>query len=615
VRTALELCNEPLPAATYREKLAAIASKIRDPAYSLRQYHDDMLSCFPELQLYLVEADESTNASPFTPRRPEHCNKTMSGRSPDDEYKRTIGALFAVYWLLRLELPSVHGSDKLDGQRGWCFGATDPDKWSPPTAVTVRRLNKVVQDGVDLPSVLHAGAGRPRPDSGAADEAKIWQDTLKRLAFCTSFNWIELNQLLIDAGLLKKRPDGGVDIDVERTVSMLALTAIHDIMKNEALLPIVLPEHAPYANVTSGSLIHDHDLALGYVLEHDPECLPAFAKLDPSQQRPIKFTQAKLNFNHGWLVQAEAPPGALFCSFKKLLSEGHADAADIAFYFVHWLTDLAGAVPSPLAGCQQFVIRFPRPVLASFTRSFPLVQRLAALTETQLNEEFLEAWWPREYLGAPPTGPDAVALMRLVVHMQTDEDRRRVRAAWNELTDAQRKVLEVEMARTGVSGQRYTCREKAREKEGSACAFLLYYGPMFLRSAVADDPVAGLEILSEIYRAARVMFPPKPDESGAGVGVTVHLGQLKSAVSDGGQQSLKKKVVDVHNEGSCWVLLRKGATEAVVEPVVLADLPALLGGLRDGARDAVMLRLWPDAVALGIWPKTGQVSRSSMPSA
>jgi hypothetical protein len=54
-----------------------------------------------------------------------------------------------------------------------------------------------------------------------------------------------------------------------------------------------------------------------YVLEHDPECLPAFAKLDPSQQRPIKFTQAKLNFNHGWLVQAEAPPGALFCSFKK----------------------------------------------------------------------------------------------------------------------------------------------------------------------------------------------------------------------------------------------------------------------------------------------------------
>ena len=51
-------------------------------------------------------------------------------------------------------------------------------------------------------------------------------------------------------------------------------------------------------------MIKDHDLALGYVLEHDPSCLPSFATLPPEQQRAIRFTQAELGFNHGWLVQA-----------------------------------------------------------------------------------------------------------------------------------------------------------------------------------------------------------------------------------------------------------------------------------------------------------------------
>ena len=76
--------------------------------------------------------------------------------------------------------------------------------------------------------------------------------------------------------------------------------------------------------------------------------LPCFDALPAELQRPIRFTQAKLGFNHGWLVQAEAPPGALFNSFKSLLEAGGLDGGDVAFYFVHWLTDLAGAEPTPL---------------------------------------------------------------------------------------------------------------------------------------------------------------------------------------------------------------------------------------------------------------------------
>ena len=74
------------------------------------------------------------------------------------------------------------------------------------------------------------------------------------------------------------------------------------------------------------------------------------------------FAQAKLGFNHGWLIQAEAPPGAVFSTFKKLIESGGATAREIAFYFVHWLTDLAGAEPTPLGGAEKFVLKFPHQV-------------------------------------------------------------------------------------------------------------------------------------------------------------------------------------------------------------------------------------------------------------
>ena len=39
------------------------------------------------------------------------------------------------------------------------------------------------------------------------------------------------------------------------------------------------------------------------------------------------------------------------------------EKADVAFYFVHWLTDLAGAEPSPLGGAEKLVLKFPHAVL------------------------------------------------------------------------------------------------------------------------------------------------------------------------------------------------------------------------------------------------------------
>jgi hypothetical protein len=248
---------------------------------------------------------------------------TSSGRTTDAEYLRTVGALCAVYWLCRLDLPSVPGSAGLDGQRGFCFGVDAAGV--PPSADAVAAL---------AASAAKAGG-------------KLSEQEKKRLSFLQAMDWEQLHSLVVDAGILRPAASGGgVEIHTERAAAMLALTAIHDIMKLEHLCPRVAPEHAPYAGVGAGEVIRDHDAALGYVLTHDPTSLPCYAALPPAQQAAVRFTQADLGFNHGWLVQAEAPPGAIFGRFKALLDAGAVQSSDIAFYFVHWVTDLAGAEPT-----------------------------------------------------------------------------------------------------------------------------------------------------------------------------------------------------------------------------------------------------------------------------
>ena len=154
-----------------------------------------------------------------------------------------------------------------------------------------------------------------------------------------------------------------VRIDTERMVGMLAHTAMHDVMKIQALLPTVQPAHAPYCGFGAGAVINDHDVALGYVLEHFSSALPSYGMLSSELQRTIRFCTIKIAFNHGWFVQAEAPPGPLFSKFKAaILKNPEHSVSDIAFYFVHWLTDLAGAEPTPLNGSEKLVLRFPHPV-------------------------------------------------------------------------------------------------------------------------------------------------------------------------------------------------------------------------------------------------------------
>ncbi len=471
-------------------------------------------------------------------------------------------ALFAVYWLCRLELPDhFEGTDGLDGQRGFCFGV-HASSWAPLAAEQLR---------------AHADG-----DEAAAELVH------KREGFLKSQDWAQLHRLVEDAGLLQRDGQGGVCVNVERTVAMLALTAIHDIMKNERLLPEVKPEHAPFNGFEAGDVIQDHDIALGYVLTHDAGCLPCYAALGPSERAAVRFTQAKMGFNHGWLVQAEAPPGPLFSTFKALIQSGGAANADVAFYFLHWLTDLAGAEPSPLRGCEKFVLKFPGPVLASFVRSFPIVQGLAERSMTSLMESFLLEWWPSDELGSPPRGPEAVALMRLVVQAQSRLAQLAVRDAFEQLNASEASVLCTEMARTGVADEApyESLGEGAQSSPSAGPAFLVYYSPAFVRqsSCTVEGARLALSQLAATYAAARSLFPLSEDD--AAKSVTVRIDQLKALPGDAA-----KAAADMYSEGGVWVLVKKSKSEACVELWTQRQL--FDGSARPG--DVCALPLWEKA--------------------
>ena len=79
--------------------------------------------------------------------------------------------------------------------------------------------------------------------------------------------------------------EGGLGVDVERMRTMLALTAIHDVFKVDALLPKIERQtlHGGVGLLSGGTtpftfegfkvgdVVNDHDIALSYVLEYFPE--------------------------------------------------------------------------------------------------------------------------------------------------------------------------------------------------------------------------------------------------------------------------------------------------------------------------------------------------------
>jgi len=497
-------------------KAKTIAKRIFDPKYSLMQFNED-LSAFPELNLYLLE-ERATECSTGEANM-------SSGRTIGDEYQRTIGAFFAIYWMMRIDI---------DGQDGFACGVDE--NWQPITGVVDKEDLRVTQ-----------------PE--------------KRTAFQKNAKWDFFKKLLLDAGLFDEKVTKGVFkttsklvVNEKRLVSLLALTAIHDIMKMRVILPEVQIQHAPYHGYASADTIGDHDHALSYVMEHYPTALPSFRDLDEVEKRSVQFTQCNLCFNHGWFVQAEAPPGAIFTKFREALIRDHKSLItkqDVALYFVHWLTDLAGAEPTPLAGCEKFVTKFPLPVLNSFLRSFEFVGKIASNTETEVMEEYLKMRWQEAEpaVGPLPTGDSAIARMRLLCMAQANTVS--ILKAFDKLAAEDTEVLSVEMSRTGVMGQSYSAAlapSEATEKLMGP-AFLVYYGPAFLQNLGNDSPGKRLVILAEIYRCARALWPASVAKAGASVTIRVDVIKTLSSAA----------IVEASLGHDCWMLVKHNETEAFVE--------------------------------------------------
>jgi len=510
------------------------ASRIRDPSYGLLDFYVDVRRAFPELQLYTALLTESK----------EGHTDVSSGFTRNEEYHRAIGSLFAVYWLARLGI---------DGERGFSFGVDD--EWVP----------------------------RQPPTAEALESSPELQ---MRMQFYEHQEWEGLQQLLRDARMLRGE-DGSLDVDVEMMTAMLVLCAMHEVFKVEALLPRVLPEHAPFHGFAGGDVINDHDLALYYVLACHPSTLPSFSRLNQAQKRSVLFTQSKLSFNHGWLLQAEATPHALFANLKRVVAAGEAGPADMSFYFVHWLTDLAGAQPTPLDGSEKLVLAFPHHALCSFIRSFHVLSDLATDTETQVYESHLENYWeeirPELGLSEPPEGKHAIALMRLVCQAQTPDRQLAILQAWEHLGPEDQQVLCDEMSRTGFADQLY---ERSPSSSADGPAFLIYYSPQLLRTLAPDTALEALNLLAEIYRRARELWPLEPVPLGADEGsddlrtVTIRVDQLKKLSME--------HIRQVYANNNSWLLCKRNAREAVVECHSI-DYIAEQGAHGAGA---AVLKLW-----------------------
>jgi len=448
------------------ERARAIAKNIAKPDYTLGQYFQDLMATFPELHLFGLEG---MSADTMEFKR----DFLYGGRVAGDEFQRTIGAFFAIYWLVR---------QSIDGKNGFCHGVDDT--WRPLAS-----------------------------REGESDKCRVF--------YGDNTIWKHFQDLMLDAGILVQGSGSKLEVDCETTLALLVLTALHDVMKVSLLLPVVQQPDAPYRGYGKSEVVGDHDMAIFYLIERYPELLPSLSSLKPDLQSSVRMVLSGLAFNNGWFVQAEAPPGAVLRGIKAAItSQNKSDRKltkrDLSLYFVHWLTDLAGAEPSPLLGCLKLTSQLPLPVLKSFMESVKYIQQLADRTETEVMESYLKDRWRNAQppVGPLPSGPEALVKTRLLCMAQGMAGQ--VLEAFDKLSEADRMVLSVEMARTGTENQSFSegfVPSSVRDLLAGP-AFLVYYGPAFLQRMNTDSPVRRLEILAEIYRRARKLWPASSDQAG-----------------------------------------------------------------------------------------------------
>merc|ERR1719491_2267950 len=121
--------------------------------------------------------------------------------------------------------------------------------------------------------------------------------------------------------------------------------------------------------------------------------------------------------------------------------------------------------------------------------------------------------------------------------------------AYEQLPDADKEVFQREMSLTGCDKQSYSAN-LAPPGPAVGPAMLIYYGPAFLQGLGSDDPVKRLQVLAEVYRGARKLWPAS--SSSCGSWVTVRVDPIKSL-----------SIVEIVEAGvhQPWLLVRANNSE------------------------------------------------------
>jgi hypothetical protein len=217
-----------------------------------------------------------------------------------------------------------------------------------------------------------------------------------------------------------------------------------------------------------------------------------------------------------------------------------------------------------------------------FVDSFNVVQQLATVPPSELLQSYLVQSWPASLSSPPPCkGPYAVALLRLIVQAQHEAAQSALLEAFPKLPADDRNVLGTEMAYSGVANEGYSLTPDAR----GGPAVLIYYSPAFLQHLADENGHVALLVLADVYRAARALYPLESSAEAEARTVTVHVGAIK------GQSAAA--LASVHAKGGCWRVVRKSATDAIVEQVDLSSLSRQLSSSDSTPPPFEVLPIWP----------------------
>jgi len=269
--------------------------------------------------------------------------------------------------------------------------------------------------------------------------------------------------------------------DDEAVDAMLSTMAIHDLGK------IVWFQNK--VKETSKSTSVDHDEILLFALEHCPEILPSYSRLQKKYQVLIRDAWA-MRFNLGQFVQGENLPANL----SNCLSAARNNPHVIEYFFLHEMLDLGGVTGhKSLAGSETL----NENNCFAYDAAWSIVINPAYQNETAAYDAYLAARASRLELKITNNEMRAVVRLCCNARLYSPQDAQLVLDTFNRLPAACKTILTEELNVSGMDNKK---------------GILLYYAPQTLVNLITNKSgeakalglTRGFEVLARLYMEARI---------------------------------------------------------------------------------------------------------------